>query len=712
MQDPGHGVHRDLIQHVHLLSTFRYPLLHQLHHEKVAQMLLQAPKIARDQAPFYWTYLDRPATGTVLLTWQPLSILGTDFASDGFVWAPGETAFQMEVNLDGGVYTLEMYHAKIGYAPGEQFAMHSRKRYRLLPSKFPNPGGQAPDQSLWIVHYSDVVQQERIPSNVIPVDIRTNTMINTRQYLQTQGQIVQKEFMLHDRASWPQIQFPRGPPARQPMYGANIPQARVPQAMAYPPHPGQGPPPSKRARTQNNPGPNPAAVGAVLDTADDDEDTSRGDIFDVMTPREISTERYKLNHLWMEEILSSPYSVHQIIPQDLGLGLRGELANLTEGIFDAPLAPEKDVFKYNYVGRLDPGKADEFRKRTKEHVTQTEVEIEKMKAKHAKRMAKFKKGTLVSQAEKELRTAVHDPSSTGPEYWRLEGKIDDEDIDEGKLVNKAPSKVDDILAQVEASLGRHTAAVKELQRIQDGGYEEATAGPSRRISRNGSHQSGRSGVLVGDTDIEMGESSAAGLLDQFHTGLSSTSTPGNGSLNFPTPQPQVHSVSATGTPSNMNLPSPQPPAQEPTRSEQPATTAAQPNTEIPAAAPATEAAPSTDATGTGDWVVVPPGGVSPGAAAQGQNKESTPQPAAPSTHQPDASNDPIPGFEADANDFGDLEDLDTAGDALAGYGGDESMGGDLGMDMDMGMDDSAFGEAFHGVETRGADGEAADGDGI
>jgi hypothetical protein len=52
-----------------------------------------------------------------------------------------------------------------------------------------------------------------------------------------------------------------------------------------------------------------------------------------------------------------------------------------------------------------------------------------------------------------------------------------------------------------------------------------------------------------------------------------------------------------------------------------------------------------------------------------------------------------------------LGDLDTAGDALASYEGlGEGEMGDLGdleeMGMDMGgeMDDSAFGDAFHGVE--------------
>jgi hypothetical protein len=78
----------------------------------------------------------------------------------------------------------------------------------------------------------------------------------------------------------------------------------------------------------------------------------------------------------------------------------------------------------------------------------------------------------------------------------------------------------------------------------------------------------------------------------------------------------------------------------------------------------------------------------------------------PTTSQ---SQTPLPDFHNSPNDFADLADLDTAGDALAGYG--EDLGGaggdlgDLGMDMDVGMDDSAFGEAFHGVEPRGDDNE-------
>ena len=171
-----------------------------------------------------------------------------------------------------------MYHHKTGYAPGEPVATHSRRRYRLLPSKFPINNGPMPDLGLWIVHYAPADPNDRVPSNIIPIDMRVQTIMNTRQYLHQQGQIVQKEFMLSDRANWPQIQFPRGPARGPPMYGGNVPPARIPQSMAYPSqHPPAGPP-AKRARTQATANQNAASSNtlAVLDI--DEEDTSRGDL--------------------------------------------------------------------------------------------------------------------------------------------------------------------------------------------------------------------------------------------------------------------------------------------------------------------------------------------------------------------------------------------------------------------------------------------------
>jgi hypothetical protein len=150
-----------------------------------------------------------------------------------------------------------------------------------------------------------------------------------------------------------------------------------------------------------------------------------------------------------------------------------------------------------------------------------------------------------------------------------------------------------------------------------------------------------------------------------------------------------------------------------------------------------EQATSGDGTGSGDWVVVPEGGVSPTPQAQ-PSTTSAPEEAAhdlPTTSAPASNPSPFPAttagtssantpgmpdYHASPNDFADLGDLDTAGEALASYdddmdGGDDGDMGDLGLDMDaeMGMDESAFGDAFHGVESRGEEGgEGTPGDGL
>lgn len=82
---------------MHLVSSYRYPTMPRLDLTEVAKWLMTAPQIARDRAPFFWTYLDKPADGTVLLTWQPLQRLGTNFATDGFVWAPPEQVYKHDL---------------------------------------------------------------------------------------------------------------------------------------------------------------------------------------------------------------------------------------------------------------------------------------------------------------------------------------------------------------------------------------------------------------------------------------------------------------------------------------------------------------------------------------------------------------------------------------------------------------------------------------
>ncbi|KAF4979035.1 hypothetical protein FZEAL_4710 [Fusarium zealandicum] len=710
--DPSQGVPQDLMPHVHLISSFRYPVMPRLDLNEVAKWLMSAPQVARDRAPFFWTYLDKPTDGTILLTWQPLQRLGSNFATDGFVWAPPEQLYKHDL---GNGLMLEIYYQKAGYMPGEQYALHARRRCRLVPVPgHPNP--PQPDVSLFIVHYGPSEPNDRVPVSMIPYDERVNSIMQQRHFLQRAGQIRRKEFMLSDRVNWPTLPDP----TRQQVPPQMAPRG-VPQQMAYPPQTTPGPP-AKRARHAGNQGSQAAIPGMPqLEAAfDDEEDVSRGDMFDHLTPREISLSRYQQNHEWMEEILSSPYRISQITPADLGLGFKGELASLTEGIFPAQGAdafaavPDKP-----YIGRLDPGQADEFRKRVSEHIESTKAEIEKMQAAHVEALAKFKESSILNTKEKELRNVVE---GSGTEIWRVEGRVDPTD-DDPATSPVSKRTVEEIVSEIEVATGKKVEVKSAVDRIQDGGYQAPAPEPvqaqlSRQPSQAGSQTSG---VMIGESDIDMG-GTVAGLLDQMHTGISTTSTPMN---NFGTPQPNLSAAqSGAATPSNVNVPSP--------ALAQPGVTSAPGGGDV--AMGGTEPAKEQSATapdhgtGSGDWVVVPKDGTTPdpnvAAARSGTTSANTNTPimqgneaaksafSAPKTASAGATpaaGTPGDSLSFDQNDFSSLGDLDTAGDALASFDGPtlDGSAGELGegLDLSMDMDDSAFGDAFHGVEASGTPGE-------
>ncbi|KAI1103969.1 DUF1750-domain-containing protein [Jackrogersella minutella] len=667
---------------------------------------MQAPKIARDTAPFFWTYLDRPENGNLFLMWQPLQQMGINFASDGYIWPPQEQYLSQEV---GSGVILEMYYHKAGFAYGEPLATHARRRFRLIPPHVHTPSAPQVDPSLWIVHYSPV-ENERIPSQVIPRDQRTQSILETRAYLQRCGQIQRKEFILGDRVNWPQIAWPREP-SRQPVFGG---PRGVPQSMSYSTHPPTaGAPPSKRARTgqaaQGQVVPPMAAIPPQDSAYDDEEDTSRGDMFDHLTPREVSLGRYRQNHEWMEEILSSPYRMGQIGFSDLGLGLKGELSDLTDGLFEAhgvnaaTQPPSKSA-----TTSIDPKHAAAFRKRAEDRIRSTQADMEKLKAEHSKKVAKFKHNSLLTTAERELRQAVDEP---GSDTLQLEGSVEESEDGTNRWSSKHSKKVDDIVSQVEAQLGRRADVIYELRRIQDGGYQEpapepvvqptsvpgpAISGPhngggsgSTGMSRQHSHTgSQHSGFMIGDSDIDMG-GTAAGLLDQMHpgTGASSTSTPAN---NFPTPQAQISAVhSGVATPANLNNPSPRQTTQKDEMGDVKMDGTG-------AADPPSGTAPD-QGTGSGEWVVVPKGGATPDGLANPATASNPPKVTGPLSKEASATGTPSAGFDGDQNDFSSLDELNSAGDALAGFSGTPA---DLGDGLDLDMEDSAFGDAFHGVDTQ------------
>jgi hypothetical protein len=44
-----------------------------------------------------WQLLDSPQDGTLVLVWHPLEYMGTNFASDGYIWADVEVSFKSEI---------------------------------------------------------------------------------------------------------------------------------------------------------------------------------------------------------------------------------------------------------------------------------------------------------------------------------------------------------------------------------------------------------------------------------------------------------------------------------------------------------------------------------------------------------------------------------------------------------------------------------------
>ncbi|OAL73365.1 hypothetical protein A7D00_1391 [Trichophyton violaceum] len=691
MQDPARGVPPQLLPHLHLVSSYRYPASAAFTHETAVEYLLAAPKVVRELQPMHWTYLDGPPDNTVMLTWQPLNHLGTNFASDGYVWADVEQAYTVEVRG----YILEIYMHRTGYhPPNETMATHSRRRFRITGLKTPNPNLPPCDPSLWIVFYSKAPSIDQLPTSRIPVSPQTQNILGQRRYIQSQGQLARKEFMLHDRNNWPTINLPphgqQQPPYPQPYAAQMIARQQVPhapmqqqQVVGYPP----GVVPPKAQRTQRLP---TAAAPAVPDFSLDDEEVSTGDILDALTPRDISRMRYKNHHEWMEEVLASPYRMDQILPVDLGLGRKGELESLTKRYFYTPGALASQRKEGDgpppATGKMDPGKAEEFANSVAKRLAEMNAEMESMRKKHARKLEKTKKLSALREAELNLRDAVIDPSDTGDEIWRVEGRLrleQEEGMSPVDYSDKSlKKKVDDIVNGLQASWGRTVVPVTDIKCVEKGGLQERVQPPppppqpaiSDANMINTLHYSQYDGATDGGAEAAPGASAPAQGVP--------TSAPS---------QPIVSSVAP-----------PQPVITAPQTSEDVVMGGVEPSTQ----SHATPGQPAA-AEGDGDWVMVNKDGqassASPSKDLSSTVNESTQQPTstagAPSTTTAGGTTATVPAAEATVpgttpGATGEFEDenINTAGEALADYHGD--VGGlDIG-----GIDDSAFGDAFHATE--------------
>lgn len=394
-----------------------------------------------------------------------------------------------------------------GYCPGrENMATHARRRYRLRA----NPNQPHIDPSLWIVYYHQTEPQNHHPARSISITEEVRRSMTERAQLQVNGQLQRKEFMLHDRESWPNIPLPQrhaAPYAQQPMgYPGNV-MAHMNRSQ-YPVYmqPQQavgsqgdfGPSPAKRPRHASSghahgsmtaiPAPvsqDPVLVAALAD----EESTSGADYMDLLTPRDISLHRYVQHHEWLEEILSSPFDTRQIIPSELGLGRKGELESLTRDFFNAPIHvsisqtlpdPEKvtkehvssgtpvvDDIPSARIGKLEPGKAEDFTRRATEKIAEINAEMERLKRQHAKRMAKFSRGHALKQAEQNIRIATLESMSR----------------DLATIAPEQGEMVEGLTRDLESKLGQQIKPIAEVECVQKGGLEEKSP-PSNDSDRD------------------------------------------------------------------------------------------------------------------------------------------------------------------------------------------------------------------------------------
>ena len=400
-----------------------------------------------------------------------------------------------------------MHKHKAGYVPHlETHVAHSRRRYRLTGVGNTNPNPMPFDPSLWLVHYCAADPTDRIPANSVAISRQASHFFAQRASFQQHGQLSRNEFMLHDRTRWPTVNLP---PNVNLAPNVNLPPGSVAHptqhAMAYPSNAmshtrqnlqqklvqqSQGRiaqtnddmPMNIRQRSRKltarldaRAAANAAAKTEPAPTATDDED---GDSLDYLTPREISSNRYKQHHEWMEEIYNSPYETSKIIPGEIGLGRKGEIEALTKEFFKAHLNPEPENTSgsgSSGVGKLDPEKLVAIRKAFQAYMAEQDAEIEEMKREHARNMAAMEKSRRLGALERELRTAPMYADNRDAAYCIF-------DCSTGLCGHNISSTdplrrtVDDIVKEAEELLGMKLEETREeVICVEHGGLDEAWA---------------------------------------------------------------------------------------------------------------------------------------------------------------------------------------------------------------------------------------------
>ncbi|KAL9057799.1 MAG: hypothetical protein Q9162_002140 [Coniocarpon cinnabarinum] len=453
MEDPSYNVPPALLEHVHLISSHRFPAHQQsLPLDTITEHLLAAPLILRDRAAVSWQYIRPPPNGTIFLAWQAHNQLHNTFATDGYIWPEPEQ--QVQKDCKGYVGAMSV----------EQVATHRRVRYRLVGSR----GGDSVDSHLEIVHYTRGPAEKHIPVHNLPNNPQQVRVHKSRQYLENAGALERKEFMLSDKTNWPKITMPgQKTPSMGPGYGGrpsmpgmpNMPGGMRGNPHIYPPGAAgmragsMGAPVSSRQRPERgvHGGSRRSMPGAQEDIdleMIDEESAALGDSLDQIRPRDISVMRFQQHHDWMDEVVSGLFSTNRIQPIDVILQCPGtELETLTEGLFT----------KRSEEGTLDVTDEDlqEFEKRCSEWSKKNQDELANAKS-------NFEANAM------DLRTAR--------KFLELEEKLKHSEAD-----------VDAILAEVDRDTGHQVITLNDhFTTVQKGGLLDKVEAAAMQQRDNGS----------------------------------------------------------------------------------------------------------------------------------------------------------------------------------------------------------------------------------
>lgn len=197
-------------------------------------------------------------------------------------------------------------------------------------------------------------------------------------------------------------------------------------------------------------------LAPFLNLADDilenERNTEFGDMLDFLNPRDISIARFKQHHEWMEEIMSTPYDMRQIVPVDLGLKLSGSLKDLTEGLWeDGTALAVEGAASNDSAKKVDPARLKAFEEKMAKHLSDGEQELLEMQRQHAEKVEEIKQQRLFANLERKLAQNSRDGSLVGSDEiireaeqalgGKLNSKPDIRMVQRGGLLNKGEENV-------------------------------------------------------------------------------------------------------------------------------------------------------------------------------------------------------------------------------------------------------------------------------